>query len=127
MGDLILKQVADRLLSCVRASDTVSRLGGDEFTVMLEDLSQDSSEALAQVKLIVEQIITSLSLPYQLSTHLYQSTVSIGVAMFVDAKYSHEELLKNADIAMYKAKRAGRNAARYFDSTMQVSEYKSAA
>jgi diguanylate cyclase (GGDEF)-like protein len=119
MGDLLLKQVAERLVSTVRASDTVARFGGDEFTVMLEDLSQDSAEALAQVKQITKQIITSLNLPYQLNAHQYHSTASIGVAMFTNAESSHEELLKNADIAMYQAKRAGRNVVRYYDQEMQ--------
>lgn len=119
MGDLQLKQVADRLVSCVRASDTVARWGGDEFTIMLEDLSQDATEAAEQVKQIASQIMTSLNLPYQLNSHQYHSTASIGVAMFADVESSHEELLKNADIAMYEAKRAGRNVVRCFDTEMQ--------
>jgi diguanylate cyclase (GGDEF)-like protein len=119
IGDLLLKQVAERLLSCVRASDTVARFGGDEFTVMLEDLSQNADEAGAQTDTIAKQIIASLNLPYQLNTHQYHSTASIGVAMFGDDGSTHEELLKNADVAMYKAKRSGRNVVRYFDLGMQ--------
>lgn len=119
MGDLLLKQVAERLVKCVRASDTVARLGGDEFIVMLEDLSQDIAETGAQVDKIAKQIITSLNLPHQLNAHQYHSTASIGVAMFADDGSTHEELLRNADVAMYKAKRAGRNAIRYFDAGMQ--------
>ena len=85
---------------------------------MLEDLSQDATEATAQVKLVTEQIITSLNLPYQLSSHHYHSKASIGIAMFGDDGSTHEELLKNADIAMYKAKKAGRNVARFFSAEM---------
>jgi diguanylate cyclase (GGDEF)-like protein len=118
MGDLLLKQVAERLVSCVRASDTVARLGGDEFTVMLEDLGGDSAQALAQVEVVAKQIIASLNLPYQLSVHQYHSTASIGVAMFGDDGSTHEDLLKNADKAMYLAKKSGRNAVRYTSQKM---------
>ncbi|MDP1660031.1 MAG: diguanylate cyclase [Methylotenera sp.] len=119
MGDLLLKQVAERLLVCVRDSDTVSRLGGDEFVVMLEDLSEDHAEAAAQVEKIGTQITASLNRPYQLDAYEYHSTPSIGIAMFGDHGKSHEELLKHADIAMYQAKKAGRNAVRLFDFKMQ--------
>jgi diguanylate cyclase (GGDEF)-like protein len=123
MGDLLLKQTAVRLEACVRASDTVARLGGDEFTVMLEDLSKDTAEATAQADAIAKQIVTSLNLPYQLNTHEYRSSASIGVALFGDGGSTHEELLKNADIAMYKAKKAGRNAVRFFSAEMQHNAY----
>ncbi|PKO47391.1 MAG: GGDEF domain-containing protein [Betaproteobacteria bacterium HGW-Betaproteobacteria-22] len=113
-GDLLLKQVAERLLGCVRETDTVSRLGGDEFVVMLEDLSEDAAEANVQVDAVSQQIIASLNQPYLLGEFEYISTPSIGVAMFVEHGQSHEELLKNADIAMYQAKKAGRNAVRFF-------------
>jgi diguanylate cyclase (GGDEF)-like protein len=116
MGDLLLKQVAERLVFSVRASDTVARLGGDEFTVIVEDLSQDSAQAVAQADTIAKQIITSLNLPYQLNTLEYHISASIGIALFSDDGSTHEELLKNADIAMYKAKNAGRNMARFFKS-----------
>jgi diguanylate cyclase (GGDEF)-like protein len=120
MGDLLLKQVAERLVSCVRTSDTVARLGGDEFTVMLEDLSQDIAEAGAQTDDIAKKIIVRLNLPYQLNAHQYHATASIGVAMFGEDGSTQEELLKNADVAMYKAKRSGRNTIRYFDLGMQA-------
>jgi diguanylate cyclase len=119
MGDLLLKQVANRLEACVRSSDTVARLGGDEFTVMLEDLSQDTAEAITQADVVTKQIIASLNMPYQLNTQQYHSTASIGVAMFGDDGSSHEELLKNADIAMYKAKNAGRNISCFFNTEAQ--------
>lgn len=119
MGDLLLKQVAERLLTCVRDSDTVARLGGDEFVVMLEDLSEDHAEAATQVEKIGTQITVSLNRPYQLDAYEYHSTPSIGIAMFGDHGKSHEELLKHADIAMYQAKKAGRNVVRLFDFKMQ--------
>lgn len=119
MGDLLLKQVASRLEACVRTSDTVARLAGDEFTIMLEDLSHDAAEAITQADVVTKQIIASLNLPYQLNTQQYQSTASIGVAMFGEDGSTHEELLKNADIAMYKAKNAGRNVSRFFNAEAQ--------
>lgn len=119
MGDLLLKKVAVRLLHCVRESDTVARLGGDEFIVMLEDLSDEPEEAAKQVQKVADLIIETLNIPYMLNTLEHSSTPSIGVALFGDHGNSHEELLKNADIAMYQAKKAGRNAVRHFDFTMQ--------
>ena len=119
IGDLLLQQVAQRLESGMREGDTVARLGGDEFVVMLEDLSESALEAAAQVEAIGEKILTALNQPYQLATHGYQSTASIGVAFFRNHNQSQEELLKHADIAMYQAKKSGRNALRFFDPHMQ--------
>jgi diguanylate cyclase (GGDEF)-like protein len=124
IGDLLLQQVAKRLISCLRENDTVARLarlGGDEFVVMLEDLSALSIEAAAQAKIVGEKILTTLNQPYQLAQHKYQSTVSIGIAFFSDHNHSQEDLLKHADIAMYQAKKAGRNTMRFFDPQMQAS------
>ncbi|MDP3609053.1 MAG: GGDEF domain-containing protein [Methylophilus sp.] len=119
MGDLLLMQVADRLKQCVRESDTVARLGGDEFVVMLEDLSEDGLEATREVALITSQMLARLNLPYQLGDFEYISTPSIGVAMFSEHGESHDELLKHADIAMYQAKKSGRNVVRVFDFDMR--------
>ena len=121
VGDLLLRQVAERLTACVREADTVARLGGDEFVVMLEDLSKQPMEAAAQAETIANKILTTLTQPYQLSNNLYQSTVSIGVVLFSDHEHAHEDLLKHADIAMYQAKKAGRNTLRFFDPEMQNS------
>lgn len=119
MGDLLLKQVAERLLRCVRESDTVARLGGDEFVVMLEDLSENSDEAFKQVEKIADLIIETLNNPYLLNALEHSSTPSIGIALFKEHGQSHEELLKHADIAMYQAKKAGRNVAKMFDFSMR--------
>ena len=119
VGDLLLQQVAERLAACVRESDTVARLGGDEYVVMLEGLGGSALEAAAQTETIVDKILTTLNQPYQLATHEYHSTVSIGVALFSNHGQSQEELLKHADIAMYQAKKAGRNTLRFFDPQMQ--------
>lgn len=119
MGDLLLRQLSERLLSCVRESDSVARLGGDEFVVMLENLSDDHHIALTQVEFICKQIISSLNLPYQLNKVDYQCSSSIGVAMFGEHGTTFEELLKNADTAMYAAKKAGRNLLKIFSHEMQ--------
>ena len=130
MGDLLLQQVAERLISCLRKNDTIARLarlGGDEFVVMLEDLSEQTIEAAAQAKVVGEKILIILNQPYQLAKHEYQSTVSIGVALFSNHRKSREDLLKHADIAMYQAKKAGRNTMRFFDPQMQANIDKRAA
>ncbi len=119
VGDILLKQVAERLTSCIRDSDTAARLGGDEYLVMLENLSEQSIEAAAQAEIISEKILFALNQPYQLNKNEYQSSVSIGVALFGNQKISQDELLKHADIAMYQAKKAGRNSVCFYDPQMQ--------
>jgi diguanylate cyclase (GGDEF)-like protein/PAS domain S-box-containing protein len=120
MGDLLLQQVAQRLESCVREGDTVARLGGDEFVVMLEALSEDAVEAATQTETIGNKILVALNQPYQLSTHEYRSSPSIGACLFNSHQSSIEELLKQADIAMYQVKNSSRNALRFFDPKMQA-------
>ncbi len=132
MGDLLLQQVAERLSACVRESDTVARLGGDEFVVMLKDLSEQDEfvvmlkdlseqpfEAAKQAEITGNKILTILNQPYKLDTHDYVSTPSIGATLFNGHERTVDELLKNADIAMYQAKTSGRNALRFFDPQMQ--------
>jgi diguanylate cyclase (GGDEF)-like protein/PAS domain S-box-containing protein len=121
IGDLLLQQVAERLTSCVRDEDTVARLGGDEFVVMLEDLSGRHIEAAAQVESVANKILAALNQPYQLATHTYQNSPSIGIALIRDHEHGVEELLKQADIAMYQSKKDGRNTIRFFDPQMQES------
>ena len=120
MGDLLLQQVAQRLVACVREGDTVARLGGDEFVVMLEDLSSNSREAATQTEIVGEKILEVLNEPYQLAGHKHHSTPSIGATLFTDHNNSVDELLKRADLAMYQAKSAGRNTLRFFDPEMQA-------
>jgi diguanylate cyclase (GGDEF)-like protein/PAS domain S-box-containing protein len=119
IGDLLLQQVAQRLISCVRESDTVARLGGDEFVVMLEGLGEDPLEAAAGTEAFGEKILAILNQPYVLATHELHSTPSVGATLFHGHARGAEELLKQADIAMYQAKRAGRNSLRFFDPKMQ--------
>jgi diguanylate cyclase (GGDEF)-like protein/PAS domain S-box-containing protein len=118
-GDLLLQQVAERLSKCVREGDTVARIGGDEFVVMLEDLSIDIREATNQVRAIGENILAALKDPYMLLDYQHHSTQSIGVTLFGSENSSVELLLKQADLAMYQAKESGRNSLRFFDPQMQ--------
>lgn len=118
IGDLLLQQVARRLESCVREVDTVARIGGDEFVVMLEDLSEHPIVAAAQTEAAGNKILTTLNQPYQLARLEHLSTPSIGATLFFGHQHAADELLKQADIAMYQAKKAGRNALRFFDPQM---------
>ena len=119
MGDMLLQQVAQRLTASVREVDTVARLGGDEFVVMLEDLSEQTLKAAEQAEVVGEKILATLGKLYQLDVHEFRSSASIGTTIFSGDEQNSEELLKQADIAMYQAKRAGRNALRFFDPQMQ--------
>ncbi len=118
-GDLLLQKVATRLSNCVREGDSVARLGGDEFVLLVENLSMNEVEAAHQIEAIGEKILTSLNQPYQLNSHEYLSTPSVGISLFNGNQESSEDLLKHADIAMYQAKKAGRNTLRFFDPLMQ--------
>ncbi len=119
VGDLLLVEVARRLQHGVREGDTISRLGGDEFVVVLEDLSADAAEAGTQAWLVGEKVRETLARPYELDGHEYHCTGSLGVTLFSDHRESIEALLKQADLALYQAKRAGRNCLRFFDPAMQ--------
>jgi diguanylate cyclase (GGDEF)-like protein/PAS domain S-box-containing protein len=121
VGDLLLRQVAERLTASVREGDTVARLGGDEFVVMLEDLSSMDVEAAAQAENIAAKIMTALNQPYQLKANTYNNSPSIGITLFRDHGQMTDDLLKQADIAMYQSKKAGRNTVSFFDPAMQQS------
>jgi len=120
VGDELLQQVAFRLRSCVREGDSVARLGGDEFVVLLEGLSGQTEEAANQAELVAHKILDALALPYSLRGHTYNSTPSIGIVVFMQDNETIDDLLKKADVAMYQAKAAGRNTARFFDPVMQA-------
>ncbi|MES2160227.1 MAG: EAL domain-containing protein [Pseudomonadota bacterium] len=118
-GDLLLRQVAQRLPACVRNIDTVARLGGDEFVIMLEGLSADPDEAARKAQAIGDGVLAALNQPYQLDERPYHCTPSIGVALIADHQITIEEALQHADLAMYQAKAGGRNMLRFFEPQMQ--------
>lgn len=120
IGDLLLKQVAERLAVSVREGDTVARLGGDEFVVILEDLSDSVYEAATQAELVGEKILAALNQPYTLDGHHCLSSPSIGIALLTEDGATIDDLMKRADVAMYQAKDAGRNTLRFFDPHMQA-------
>jgi diguanylate cyclase (GGDEF)-like protein len=119
VGDQMLIEVAARILGCVRESDTVARLGGDEFVVLMPDLGPDAEQASQRTAMVAEKIRAALSAPYQLKGNAHHSSPSIGVAMYLGSGESADALLRQADMAMYKAKDAGRNTLRFFSTAMQ--------
>ncbi|WP_075173739.1 bifunctional diguanylate cyclase/phosphodiesterase [Neptunomonas phycophila] len=119
VGDTLLNEVAKRLSACVRDNDTVARLGGDEFVVILENLNSNELHAGTQTEIITHKILDKLSTPYKLEQEDYTLSTSAGAALFHGDVSEVEELLKQADIAMYQAKKSGRNQLRFFDNDMQ--------
>lgn len=117
-GDQLLQQAAGRLRDCVSAADTVGRLGGDEFLVILEQLSLSPRDAAIEAELIGEKILAALAVPYIVAGQEHCTTASIGIALFDESE--GEALLKQADLAMYEAKAMGRNTLRNFDARMQT-------
>ena len=112
-GDRLLKITADRIHSCLRTSDTVARLGGDEFVVILPMIGCSDD-----VPKITNKILEKLMLPVKLEEHEVYTSASIGVALYPDDGISVDDLLKNADIAMYQAKEHGRSNIQFFSSGM---------
>jgi diguanylate cyclase (GGDEF)-like protein/PAS domain S-box-containing protein len=119
-GDLLLQQVARRLARSVREGDTVARVGGDEFVVVLDSLDEWREEATRQTEAVGEKILAVLGEPYELDDVEYRSTASMGATVFRGHQASIDELLKQADLAMYKSKERGRNALCFFDPSMQT-------
>jgi len=122
VGDLLLIEVAARLKACVREADTVARFGGDEFVVLLCELSTSHDEAIDQAATIAEKIRARLAEPYALqatpagqapATIGHQCTASIGVALFHGREESLKGVVDGADAAMYQAKEEGRNRIRF--------------
>ncbi len=125
-GDALLKQIGQRLTLCVREGDTVARLGGDEFVVVLAGLNADKAEAAKGVKTVVRKMSVALNQPYQIGGALHNSTASMGVTLFKDDLINSDDLMKQADLAMYKSKEAGRNTLRFFDPNMELAVMKRA-
>lgn len=121
VGDRLLVDVAKRLGDCVREGDTAARLGGDEFIVMLENLGREAEGAGVQAEIVAEKIRFELARPHMLNGDTeYFRSASVGISFFHGHDKTPDVLLKQADIALYKSKEAGRNTIRFFDSAMQV-------
>ena len=121
VGDLMLRDVGSRISSLVREGDTVARIGGDEFVVILTDLDHDPDRAIHQAEKIANKIRKRLRAPYNDECSGQSSTASIGVALFWGKEVSAADLTRCADVAMYQAKMSGRDAVRTFDATRQTS------
>ncbi|MFZ6863859.1 diguanylate cyclase domain-containing protein [Undibacterium sp. Ji67W] len=114
VGDVILQEVAKRMLDCVREADTVGRIGGDEFIGLMLDIGDiENAEVLAT------KICKTLSIPFNVSGHLHHLSASIGVAVYPDHGHDEISLAKSADLAMYYAKASGRNNVKIFQSDMK--------
>lgn len=113
-GDLLLKDAARRLCACVRETDTVARIGGDEFTIIMSSLDDTDS-----VERVMQYIRARFAEPFQLGDQLAYVTASIGITLYPKDAEDIDGLLKNADQAMYAAKHHGRNTHRYFTPSMQ--------
>jgi diguanylate cyclase (GGDEF)-like protein/PAS domain S-box-containing protein len=122
VGDRLLVEVARRLSDSVRQEDSVCRFGGDEFVVVLEGLGQDEQHAAAQAELVAEKVRLALNQPYTLNRNeaKFHGTTSIGLTLFRGQDASVDLLLKQADVALYQSKDAGRNQVRFFNPAMQA-------
>ena len=120
LGDLLLMQVAQRLTQLQRPGDTVAHLGGDEFVVLVHSAAGDMESAGRVALQLAEEVRAALEAAYTIDTHLYSSTASIGITLFPKRGEGVEDLLREADTAMYRAKDLGRNRIRFYESAMQA-------
>lgn len=126
-GDLVLRQVAERLRTSLTDAHTAARHGDDEFVIVLDDLSATPEEAAARAEEIGQRLLALLSAPYQLGAGHYHATVSMGAAVFQGLEQGVDEHLRRADLAMYQAKAAGRNTLCFYDPLMQAAVHRRAA
>ncbi len=127
IGDQLLKVVGQRLAASVRRENTVARLGGDEFVLVIQNLSSSESVAAKFAEGIAEKILKVLNRPYTLANTSHHSSQSIGITLFQGESTPVDKLMRQADLAMYKAKSSGRNAFRFFDPDMETSVAQRAA
>lgn len=126
-GDRLLRQIGQRLLSCVREAETVARAGGDEFVVLLGGMSGNPHEAASQAECVAARILDAFSTPFNIGDTDHHCTASIGIALFQGNGASVDDSLQQADLALYKAKDSGRNCLQFFDPDMQTGVMERAA
>lgn len=119
VGDQLLLEVAGRIQRTVRVGDTVARLSGDEFVVILENLDPHLNLAYQQVSDVAQKLLLELNKTYLLELFEFNTSGSIGIVLFNDAQFNFEQHLRHADTAMYLAKNAGRNTYRFYDQLTQ--------
>lgn len=117
-GDLVLKEIADRLKSSIRGEDTLARLGGDEFVVILSSLCTDSMKALKIARDVSRKLNDHISMDMHIGKMIFNLTASIGISMFSAETENGDELLRFADTAMYEAKKLGKNQFEVFHKAM---------
>ena len=136
IGDQLLIAVAARIQCSIREEDLVARIGGDEFVVMISNIDEDEVTASHHAEEIAEKIRLSICRPYKLAINessdktnelVFYCTPSIGISIFKSSLTRHDDILKQADVALYQAKAAGRNTIRFFDPAMQITLEKNAA
>ena len=120
VGDQYLVEMARRLRQCVQAPHAVARIGGDEFVVLADALSEDETAALAQAQALASDMLAIVAQPCSLAGQVYHGSASIGICLFRNHNASIKDLLRRADAAMYQAKNAGRNGHCLFDPSMQA-------
>lgn len=120
IGDLLLEQVAQRLKTCLREEDTPARLGGDEFVALLHGQHIDAEAAAEHAMAVAKRIRETLSAPFQLTNHVHHVSTSIGITLLPNGHANSDDLIKQADTAMYRAKREGRDSIRFYQQEMQT-------
>lgn len=114
IGDKVLVEVGSRLKACVKTSDAMARMGGDEYTLLLQNIENTNIAAS-----VAQRVVQTMSQPFSIDNSMFYLGVSIGIAWFPDDGDSYKELLKNADTAMYKAKREGKNSFCFYSNALQ--------
>ena len=119
VGDRLLQEVARRLSKNIRVEDYVARISGDEFCVILVNLDHDKAKAVVSTHIVCQSILSSLGLPFFIDGHMVRLGASIGVKLFPEKEHTMDEIIKDADLAMYEAKKRGKNRFVLFDDTIK--------
>lgn len=119
IGDLLLQEVARRLKTTLREEDTTSRFGGDEFVLILENRGKTLTEAIESTQVVVNKILSEINTVYVLDQFQHRTSCSIGVCIFKGKELSINDIFKRADVAMFQAKKAGRNGMQFFNENLQ--------